>query len=296
MRRTLSGLLAAILAAAGAMVAPRSALAQQATCTVSDTQEGRQQEARDRFAEGQRLAEGEQFQQALVAYECSFQNVPHPSTLYNVARAAEFSGQFRRALDAWRGYLRMAPEAEDRAEIEARIAALETAAAQPTGAQPTGTQPTPGTQPLAAQQAPQQWVTPEGAPTDVYRPGAAGQEYQVVERRPPSPWRYYSWYIVGGGAALALVGLYMAIPETMGDVCDIYDEDGDYDPVNSCAVAGYSLLGVGAALMVTGFLTFALSEPGGEYVVTRRAGLAPSLAFDQEGHLVGAAANWIMRF
>ena len=313
MRLKVYGVVVAAAVAAVALCWPTVARAQSAGCTVHDSQEARQQEARRLFGEGQRLAGEERFTEALAAYECSFQNVPHPSTLYNVARAAELTGDFRRALDAWRGYLRMNPEAEDRADIERRIAALEGTtgtgsggAAPPPGGTGAGTAPTPtpaapAMPPPAAAAAPQSWETPEGAPTDVYRPGQAGQEYQVVERRPPSPWRYYAWYIMGTGAVAAILGLYFMIPDGAYQLCgnQAYvdgDPSGDYDWMNDCAVTGYALLGVGGALMLSAAAIWLFSEPGGEYVVTRRAGIAPTLAFDERGRLTGASASWVMRF
>jgi tetratricopeptide (TPR) repeat protein len=311
MRSKVYGVLLGTALAAGWLLQLRSAEAQDAACTVHTSQEARQQEARTRFQQGQQLVEAERFVEALVAYECSFQNVPHPSTLYNIARAAELAGQFRRALDAWRVYLRMNPEAEDRADVEQRIAALEGMGAGAGGGTGTGAgtgagtgtgtgtgsggQPSsPTMPPPAAAAAPQTWETPEGAPTDVYAPGQAGQEYQVVEHRPPSPWRYYAWYFMGTGAALALVGAYLAIPELNVGSCG--GSVDDYDPLNACAVTGYAALGVGAALVVAAGLIWIFAEPGGEYVVTRRAAVAPTLAFDDSGRLVGAAASWVMRF
>jgi hypothetical protein len=61
---------------------------------------------------------------AARAYTCSFALVPHPSTAYNLARAAERAGDLKLALTAHREYLSLLPEAPDRAEIEARIASL----------------------------------------------------------------------------------------------------------------------------------------------------------------------------
>lgn len=309
MRSKVYGVVVVAAVAAGWLVTPSVAVAQETRCTVHDSQEARQQEARTRFQQGQELVAAEHYAEALTAYECSFQNVPHPATLYNIARAAELVGDFRRALDAWRGYLRMSPDAEDRAEIEQRIAALENMGASGSGSGATGTGATgtgaagtgappalpPPAAPAAAA-APQQWETPEGAPTDVYSPGQAGQEYQTVEYRPPSPWRIYAWYFMGAGIAAAAVGLYLSIPELNIQSCGPYPSGEEYDPLNTCAVTGYTFLGIGGALMIAAALAWIFAEPGGQYVVTRRAAIAPTLAFSDDGRVIGAAATYIALF
>ena len=55
---------------------------------------------------------------AVKAYSCSFAMLPHPSTAYNLARAAERSGDQTLALSALRDYLTLKPTAADRPEIE----------------------------------------------------------------------------------------------------------------------------------------------------------------------------------
>jgi len=287
------------LATLAALAGPASA--QDASCAVHEDTESRQTEARARFGQGDELVEAQRFTEAVAAYECSFQNVPHPSTLHNIARAAELSGQFRRALDAWRGYLEMSPDATDVAEVRARISALDSSlnsGEQPGPAQTGGTgtaQPNQqlGTQPPpAAAAAPQQWQTPEGVQTNVYTPGQTGQTYQVVERRQPSPIRPWAWSIMGGGIAAAAVGVYLLVPSIRLDTCGPNGEDPD----GLCTGAGWVLLGAGAAAMVSAVLIWIFAEPGGEYVVTRQAALTPTLAVDNDGRINGLAAAWTMRF
>lgn len=306
MRRIMVGLL---LAAALVVSTSGTAWAQASgSCTVRQTQDERRSAARAAFVRGQELFEANEYQTALVSFECSFQNVPHPSTLYNVARAAELSGEFSRALDAWRGYLQMSPDAEDRAEIEQRIAGLEQALAAQQQANsadanmsgqvqqpiqswtPTGTS-------TNVTEAPANWETPANAPTDVYQGNLqSGQEYQAVEVVPPSPWRQYAWYIFGGGAAVALIGVFMATPLlnlATADASDgsdgaCYDAEadlaGDYYISSSCWISGAVLAGLGGAAMIASILIWALAERGGQRVVTRTASrFVPQLALGPRG-------------
>jgi hypothetical protein len=318
----------AIVVLAG-LGAARAAWAEQA-CVVRENQNQRRDEARELFAEGQAEFDGGNFAVAMSIWECSFRNVPHAATLYNIARSAEFSGNASRALDAWRGYLQMEPAAEDRTEIEARIVVLEQAVAaqstntgQPAQPPPTWTPP-PQNQQMAA--APQTWETPTNTPTNVYNPAG-----QTVETRQPSPWRRYGWYIVGAGALLTVVGLVLATPilpaasqasaeqnyepynpesgacenpdawiettDEWGETVWERDYSGPYRVVPGCYISGAVLAGTGAAAMIAGILVWALSERGGQYVVNSpRASFAPTLALGADGEASGLGGTFSLRF
>ena len=304
----------------------------QSGCQVHADEEARRSEAREQFQRGQGLFDGNDFTNALAAFECSFRNVPHPSTLYNIARAAELSGNFSRALDAWRGYLQMSPDAEDRAEIEQRIVALEAASAAQNQAQGTATTQqswTPPSPTPAAAAAPNTWETPDNVNvSNVYNPQMQpGQEYQMVETTPPSPWRRYAWYLFASGAGLALIGLVLATPllpaaaeanattvpydPSVDGVCenlDAYDQRDDgyggtvyernndvYRVAPGCWISGAALAGAGAAAMIGAIFIWAFAERGGSRVVTRTAGFSPSL-IGREGDITGIGGNFTLRF
>ncbi len=72
-------------------------------------EQGRAQVDRGAFADAQR------------SFGCSQATIPHPSTLYNLARAADWAGDLDTALDALREYLEAAPDAENKAEAEELI-------------------------------------------------------------------------------------------------------------------------------------------------------------------------------
>src|SRR4051794_23499675 len=70
-------------------------------------------------AESEELAGNDK--SAVKAYACSFTMLPHPSTAYNLARAAERAGDLTVALSAHHDYLTLKPNASDRTEVEDRI-------------------------------------------------------------------------------------------------------------------------------------------------------------------------------
>jgi tetratricopeptide (TPR) repeat protein len=297
--------------------------AEQASCTVHENQDRRRTEARQRFMRGQELFDSANFRAAMAEFECSFQNVPHPSTLYNVARAAELSGEFQRALDAWRGYLRMNPEADDRAEIEMRITGLETslreveAVNNPNTGQPV--QPAwtpPANDTPSTHAAPQTWETPNDTPSNVYTPDQNYQTYNYAAGS--SPWRSYGWYIASGGFALAVIGLIFATPlillmqdgngytsadeytcanQDMEDdgITPIWIDDSSYDYVEvsgGCRTFGWIMVGVGGAALLGGVLTATLAGRGGR----NRASLVPQLAMGNDGSVSGGSAVFSYRF
>ena len=86
------------------------------------------------FEQGTAQVEAEAFAEAMRSYGCSQRIIPHPNTLYNLARAAEWAGEFGIALRALREYIAVAPDDESRAEAEElalRVAAADHSPAPP---------------------------------------------------------------------------------------------------------------------------------------------------------------------
>ena len=292
-----------------------TASAEQVRCTVHNNEEQQRSSARENFVRGQEQANARNYQAALGYFECSFRNRAHPDTLYNIARAAEFTGDFRRALDAWRGYLRLNPDAQDRAQIEDRIRGLERsvqeAAAQP--AQPNNNQPaqptwTPPQNTPAAQPVPQNWDTPSNTPSNVYNPESYNPSYTQ-----PSQWSTYGWYIAGGGLALAVVGIIFATPiillmadagsDAFSDPSDLTcaeegvindDDTFEYEEVSSgCRTFGWILVGIGGSAILGGALTALIARRTGR---RRSASLTPSLVMARNGDVTGATATFRLAF
>ncbi len=302
------------LAALFALLTMSTAFAEQVRCTVHNNEAEQRQSARENFVRGQEQANARNYQTALGYFECSFRNRAHPDTLYNIARAAEFTGDFRRALDAWRGYLRLNPDAEDRSQIEDRIRGLERSvreaearpAAQPNQpAQPTWTPPT---NTPAAQPVPQNWDTPTNTPSNVYNP----ESYQPTYYQ-PSRWTTYGWLIAAGGLALAVVGIIFATPIvllmadagsdgfsdpselTCAEEGVINDDDTfEYEEVSSgCRTFGWIMVGIGGSAILGGAITALIARRTGS---RRRASLTPSLVLARNGDVSGAQATFRIQF
>jgi tetratricopeptide (TPR) repeat protein len=86
--------------------------------------------AKDWFARAEEAEAGGDRQSAVRRYACSLKLIPHPSTAYNLGSAAEKSGDVSMAIDAFKVYLNLAPDAADRASVEARVQRLETKLAE----------------------------------------------------------------------------------------------------------------------------------------------------------------------
>ena len=104
-------------------------------------------EARTYYDQGTKYYALGRFEEAIQNYEKAFELRPDPVLLYNIAQAYRLSKNFERALFFYKSFLRNAPDAPNRAQIEERIAELEewvakqqvTANAPPVGtAEPEG--------------------------------------------------------------------------------------------------------------------------------------------------------------
>ena len=82
------------------------------------------QEARTFFERGVKLYARGRYEAALVAFTAALRASGAPELRYNLAVTAERLGQAQDALDHYRAYLAALPEAEDKAEVAARIDAL----------------------------------------------------------------------------------------------------------------------------------------------------------------------------
>jgi tetratricopeptide (TPR) repeat protein len=118
---------AALRAAVVVLVWGQLAVARAETCPeVPDDEVAlRRSMAKEWFAKAEEAEASGDRQGAIRRYACSLNLAPHPSTAYNLGTVAEKSGDLAMALDGFRSYLKLAPEATDRPAIEARIAALE---------------------------------------------------------------------------------------------------------------------------------------------------------------------------
>jgi tetratricopeptide (TPR) repeat protein len=99
--------------------------------------------ARVAYARGQEAFSQGQYEPALAAFQEAFAAVPNATVLRSIAEVQTRLGQVPAASESLRKYLELAPDAPDRAELEAKLAALSTlpaivyVASNPAGAELT---------------------------------------------------------------------------------------------------------------------------------------------------------------
>jgi tetratricopeptide (TPR) repeat protein len=81
--------------------------------------------ARQHFDAGARHYDLSEWEQALVEFKEAYRQMPDPNFLYNIAQCHRKLGHVDDALTFYRTYLRRAPEAANRGEVERRITELE---------------------------------------------------------------------------------------------------------------------------------------------------------------------------
>lgn len=109
--------LAAVLALVGV---PRAARGQS-----GGGEDAATREAKEHFYRGEKLFALGRFEKALAAYEAAFEAKQLPEFLFNIGQCHANLGDYRQAIFSLRKYLRLRPDAKNRAEVEEYIASLE---------------------------------------------------------------------------------------------------------------------------------------------------------------------------
>jgi hypothetical protein len=154
-------------------------------------------EEQQRFDEGTRAMAGGDARGAQKAWQAGYDLGHDPAFLVHIGEAQEKAGATAEAVETYRRYLREAPEASDRADIEQRIARLappaQAAAPAATPAAPAAPGAAPPATPPPAATAP-----PVGGHADTEKP-AEGEE--------DSGWnRYNITAMISAGVTVALLG------------------------------------------------------------------------------------------
>jgi hypothetical protein len=92
--------------------------------------------AKELFQQGTTLFDLGEFDKAIDAWQQGYKEKPDPGFLYNIGQAYRLKGDSQKAIFFYRGYLRNSPKAANRADIEAKIAALQKSAGEPKPATP----------------------------------------------------------------------------------------------------------------------------------------------------------------
>jgi hypothetical protein len=113
------------------------------------------QRAKELFQQGTTLFNLGEFDKAIEAWQDGYKQKPDPGFLYNIGQAYRLKGDANKAIFFYRGYLRNSPKATNRAEIEAKIAALQKESSEPKAAvAPVAPPPVTTTAPPPAPTAP----------------------------------------------------------------------------------------------------------------------------------------------
>lgn len=234
-------------------------------------QGGADAEAKALFQAG-RVAFGEgRFDSALNYFRQAYQLSPRPALLYNIGSAADRLRRDAEALAAFEQYLEQVPDAENRAEVEARIKVLrEATAPQPVPAlAPTPTAPGP-----AATQPPVEAMPPAEAtaPPPPEPEPATAPEGRGSELAP--------WIVIGvSGAVLVTGGVMLAL--AMSDISTVENAaDGTrwaeirdaHDRAPTLSGLGIGLAAAGAAGVAVGAMWLGMNDGNGAEI---RLGLYP---------------------
>jgi tetratricopeptide (TPR) repeat protein len=103
------------------------------------------QRAKEFFQQGTTYFNLGDFDKAIDAFQEAYKAKPDPLFLYNIGQAYRLKGDAAKAIFFYRGYLRNSPKAPNRAEVEAKISALQKEANEPKApaAAPPVSPPTP---------------------------------------------------------------------------------------------------------------------------------------------------------
>jgi hypothetical protein len=100
--------------------------------------------ARQHHAAGSRLYDLAEYEAALREFKEAYRVVADPAFLFNIAQCHRKLGNTKDAITFYRTYLRRAPQAVNRGEVERRIAELERAQSEAAAATVPGSEATPG--------------------------------------------------------------------------------------------------------------------------------------------------------
>src|SRR4030095_7304029 len=100
-------------------------------------------DAKQRYAAASRLYDLAEYEGALAEFKEAYRAVGDPACLFNIAQCHRKLGHTQDAITFYKTYLRRAPNAANRAEVEHRITELERAPAAPPPSQPPAGQPPP---------------------------------------------------------------------------------------------------------------------------------------------------------
>jgi hypothetical protein len=153
--------------------------------------EAQTQRAKELFQQGTTLFNIGEFDKAIEAWQQGYKERPDPGFLYNIGQAYRLKGDGPKAIFFYRGYLRNSPKAANRADVEAKIAALQKGGAEehvPPATTPPSTTAPAATPPPVTTAPPKTSPAPRPMPAPVpARPAAVAPPPAVAPPLPLGP-------------------------------------------------------------------------------------------------------------
>jgi len=214
--------------------------------------------AKKHYELGEKLYQFKDYKKALDEFQKAYDLAPIPALMFNMGRCHEKLGATEDALKHYRRFLAAKPDAPNRADVEARIKALEERQAKPAPA--SNPEPKPATAP---EPKPAPAPVTKSAPALVTQPAPATPPAEDA----PRTWKWITgWVGVGLGAALLGGGLALgamaadrasqfedgvAANHPYEDLMSIDDEGRFFERGQiGFMVAGGVLAGAGAGLLL----------------------------------------------
>jgi hypothetical protein len=147
--------------------------------------EAQTQRAKELFQQGTTLFNVGDFDKAIEAWQQGYKERPDPGFLYNIGQAYRLKGDAAKAIFFYRGYLRNSPKAANRADVEAKIVALQKGVDEHPAGTPPATTPPATTSPPAVTTAPPKAPPPAPRPAPVVAPRPAPAPTRATTSPPP---------------------------------------------------------------------------------------------------------------
>ncbi|MCC6997268.1 MAG: hypothetical protein IT370_21820 [Deltaproteobacteria bacterium] len=193
--------------------------------------------AQQAYDEGTKYYSLRDFPRAIENYKKAYELSPNPAFLYNIGQAYRLSRGYDDALFFYKSFLRNAPDADNRAEVERRIAEMQLAVDQqnatakppnevvaPDGSKPPAPEPPPASPPRESARAriPAPDAVPDQDPTTTAAAAPGATE------RPASRPIYKRWWF-WTGVGVVVVGATVAVIASSGGDSDPSTEFGRTD-------------------------------------------------------------------
>jgi len=165
--------------------------------------------ARDAYGKGMAHYHLEEYDAAIEEWERGFRAKPAPEFLYNIAQAYRLSKRPDKALSFYQKYLRVAPDAKNRDEVQRQMAALqELIDKQKSSAEGPPQQPLPATGVTTPPPTAPPPVAPP-TPTATSTTGRADLVAQPAEK--PVYKKAWFWGVIGGAAVVVAGGVVLGV-------------------------------------------------------------------------------------